>query len=104
MGYAQIQSFELLITAGLDKQLAFWMMNQGKWERKFNAMLPKSPTCMDIDLISNFVLIGLECDIGIYMLDKLQKETLRFNSSNCSSRVQSLASKLEIELKIQKTF
>lgn len=73
MGFAQIQNFELLITAGLDKQLAFWMMNQGKWERKFNAMLPKSPTCMDIDLISNFVLLGLECDIGIYMLDKLQK-------------------------------
>lgn len=71
--FAQVQGFDLLMTAGLDRQLAFWMMNQGKWERKFNAILPKTPTCIDVDLISNFVLLGLECDIGIYMLEKLQK-------------------------------
>lgn len=73
LAFASIQGIDLLLTAGLDKQLAFWMMNQGKWERKFNANLPKTPTSMDVDLISNFVVLGLECDLGIYMLEKLQR-------------------------------
>jgi len=73
LSYAEVMNIQLLITAGLDKQLAFWMMEGNNWVRKFNVNLPKFPTSMDIDLISNFILVGLETEIGIYMLEKLQK-------------------------------
>lgn len=71
--YAEVGGMQLLITAGLDKMMAFWMCEGGKWTRKFNVNLPKFPTSMDVDLASNLVLVGLESDIGIYMLEKLQK-------------------------------
>jgi WD40 repeat protein len=71
--FAQVMNIDFLITAGLDKQLAFWMNTNGNWERKINIPLPKFPTSMDVDMISGFILLGLECDLGIYMLDKLQK-------------------------------
>jgi len=73
MAFAEVMNIQLLITAGLDKQMAFWIQEGGNWTRKFNVNLPKNPTSMDIDLISNFVLVGLEADIGIYMLEKMQR-------------------------------
>lgn len=73
IAFAQVMNIDLLMTAGLDKQLAFWMNTNGKWERKMNVPLPKFPNSIDVDTISGFVLLGLESDLGIYMLEKLQK-------------------------------
>ena len=69
--YIMMNQMELLLTLGADKSLRFWMQNGGRWEQKVSVPLKKMPVCLDVDLTSNLVLIGLECDLGIYRLNKL---------------------------------
>lgn len=63
---------EILITLGINKQLNFWLLQGGKYEMKYSVPLPKVPSCMDVDLSSNIIAMGLEQDIGIYPLERLQ--------------------------------
>lgn len=63
---------EIITTLGGDKKVNFWLPVQNKWEIKFQLVLKKIPTCMDIDISSGLLVIGIECDMAFYKLERLQ--------------------------------
>ena len=67
----QMNGIDLLLTVGANKQLNVWM-NQGSWAQKMSINLPKVPSCIDADITSNLVAMGLEGELGIYNLNGLQ--------------------------------
>lgn len=63
-------NIELMLTTGLNKRMYVWL-NQNGWAPKLEIHLPKNPNGLDVDSGSGLVVIGLEMDVGIYKLEKL---------------------------------
>ena len=68
----QLGTTELVLTLGVNKQLLFWSSNNGVGNQAFTVPLEKVPNSMEVDLVSNIVLIGVGANLGLYFLQKLQ--------------------------------
>lgn len=72
----QLGTTELVLTLGVNKQLLFWTNNNGAGNQAFTVPIDsgkdKVPNSMEVDLVSNIVLIGIGANLALYFLQKLQ--------------------------------